>query len=303
MATATLAAVRTTSAGRSDRWSKVAFMGPLLAFLGALSTFPTVFAIIVSFTDYKVGSSQPMSFVGVSNYVSIFTNGTTLATFARTIVLLVIVLPVQITLGFLVAKLFFRMRDVPLAGLIRTLYLIPVMLPEIVVGLLFGYMLNPRVGIVNYYMGSLGIRPDWFGSTALAFVTIMLLILWQWTPLATIIFYGGLLGIPNEVREAAALDGAGSLRSALSIELPMLRKVIGVVVLLAGIQLVGTFAVVYITTQGGPGTMTNVLSFELYRQAFVYFNTGYAAALSMITLVVVVALSQLLVRFVFKEEK
>lgn len=287
-----------------ERRAKISFLGPLVAFLAALSIFPTIFALVVSFTDYKLGTSTELHFVGLKNYSTILTSGPMLQTFGRTFLLLVVVLPIQLILGYLVAKVFYRVRDVPGAGLIRTLYLLPVMLPEIVVGLLFGYMLNPRVGVVNYYLGQLGLpKPDWFGSTSFAMVTIMLLIIWQWTPLATVLLFGGLLGIPAEIREAAQLDGAGAVRHAISIEIPLLRKVIGLVVLLAGIQLVGTFAIVYITTQGGPGTTTNVLSFELYRQAFVYFNTGYGAALSMITLVIVTILSQVLVRAVFKESK
>lgn len=286
-----------------DRRAKIAFLGPLVVFLGALSLFPTVFALVVSFTDYKLGTSKGLTFVGLRNYTQILSSGPMLATFGRTFLLLIVVLPVQLLAGYLIAKVFYNIRTVPGAGLIRTLYLLPVMLPEIVVGLLFGYILNPRVGVANYYLGQLGLpRPDWFGSTSLALITIMLLILWQWTPLATVLIYGGLLGIPGEIREAAMLDGAPAWRRSISIEIPLLRKVIGLVVLLAGIQLVGTFAIVYITTQGGPGTTTNVLSFELYRQAFVYFNTGYGAALSIITLIVVTILSQVLVRSVFKEK-
>jgi multiple sugar transport system permease protein len=217
---------------------------------------------------------------------------------------LIVALPFQLIVGYFIAKVFYQIRDIRGAGLIRTLYLIPVMLPEIVVGLLFGYMLNPRIGIVNFLLGEVGIAgPDWFGDSNIAIFSIILLIVWQWTPLAAIILYGGLLGLPGDVREAAAIDGAGRIRQIISIEIPLLRKVIGLVILLVGIQLVGTFAAVYITTQGGPGSSTTVLSYEIYRQAFVFFNTGYGSALSIVTLIVVIALSQVLVRFVFKEEK
>ena len=114
-------------------------------------------------------TSTELHFVGLKNYSTILTSGPMLQTFGRTFLLLVVVLPIQLILGYLVAKVFYRVRDVPGAGLIRTLCLLPVMLPEIVVGLLFGYMLNPRVGVMNYYLGQLGLpKPDWFGSTSFA---------------------------------------------------------------------------------------------------------------------------------------
>lgn len=287
-----------------ERWARRTFAGPLITFLAVISIFPTAFALGTSLTDYKIGSSEPIHFVGFTNYVELFAQADTLATFGRTFAILAVVLPVQLVVGYLIAKLFYKIRDLPGAGLIRTLYLVPVMLPEIVVGLLFGYMLNPRVGVVNYYLGQLGLpQPDWFGNPSISLATIMLMIVWQWTPLAAVILYGGLLGVPADLREAAQLDGASAVRQVFSLDLPLLRKVIGLVVLLLGIQLVGTFAVVYITTQGGPGTSTTVLSFELYRQAFVFLNTGYGSALAILTLIAVTVLSQLLVRAVFKEHK
>lgn len=288
-----------------ERWARRGFLGPLVVFLLLLSLFPTVFALGASFTDFRLGSDAPVRFVGLANYIQLFASGsTTLGTFGRTFALIVVVLPAQLVIGFLVAKVFYGIRGIPGSGLIRTLYLIPVMLPEIVVGLLLGYMLNARVGVVNYFLGQLGLpQPDWFGNPSISLITIMLMIVWQWTPLAAVILYGGLLGIPADIREAASLDGAGALRQVFAIDLPMLRKVIGLVVLLLGIQLVGTFAVVYITTQGGPGTSTTVLSFELYRQAFVFFNTGVGSALAILTLIVVTVLSQVLVRAVFKEQR
>jgi multiple sugar transport system permease protein len=275
-----------------------------MVFLGVLSIFPTAFALVMSFTNFKLGSKAAPTFVGFDNYLALLTNPSMLATFGRTFLILLIALPFQLIVGYLIAKVFYQIRSIKGAGLIRTLYLIPVMLPEIVVGLLFGYMLNPRIGVVNYYLGELGIpKPDWFADPNIALYTVILLIVWQWTPLAAIILYGGLLGVPGDVREAAAIDGAGRIRQVFAIELPLLRKVIGLVILLVGIQLIGTFAAVYITTQGGPGSSTTVLSYEIYQQAFVFFNTGYGSALAIITLIVVTALCQLLVRFVFKEEK
>lgn len=289
---------------RQERRARWGFLTPLVAFLAALSIFPTVFALVMSFTDYKLGSTAAISFVGFDNYASMLSSPRLLGTFGRTFAILVIALPLQLVIGFLIAKVFYQIRDMPGSTALRTLYLLPVMLPEIVVGLLFGYMMNTRIGIIGWAMKSIGLpAPDFFGDPGVVLGSVILMIVWQWTPLAAVILYGGLLGVPGDVREAAALDGAGPFRQVFSMEIPILRKVIGLVVLLVGIQLVGTFAVVYVTTQGGPGSSSTVLSYEIYQQAFVFFNTGPASALAILTLVAVIVLAQVLVRIVFKEEK
>ncbi|MGO1770100.1 MAG: carbohydrate ABC transporter permease [Microbacterium sp.] len=304
-ATATMAAQ--TAAPRlnpRDRRSRRALLTPLVVFLAALSIFPTAFALVTSFTNFKIGSSADIDFVGFSNYADVLSNPRMLGTFGRTFLILIVALPLQLIIGYAIAKVFYQIRDVRGSALIRTLFLLPVMLPEIVVGLLFGYMMNTRIGVIGWIIGEMGLpKPDFFGDPNFVMVSVIVMIVWQWTPLAAIILYGGLLGLPGEIREAAAIDGAGRWRQIVSMELPLLRKVIGLVVLLVGIQLIGTFAVVYVTTQGGPGSSSTVLSYEIYQQGFVFFNTGPASALSILTLLVVIVLSQVLVRAVFKEER
>lgn len=291
--------------GRHDprRIARRAFLVPLIVFLALMSVVPTIFALVTSLTDYKVGSDAPVHFVGLANYTRVITNPEMVSTFGRTFLVVVIALPFELVVGYLIAKVFYRVRGMRANSFIRTIYLLPVMLPEIVVGLLFGYIMNTRVGVLGFLLTAAGLpAPDWLGDPRIAILSIMLIVVWQWTPLATVILYGGLLGIPGDVREAASLDGAGRIRTVFSLEVPMMRKVIGLIALLAGVQLIGTFATVLVTTQGGPGTTTTVLSYEIYRQAFVFFNTGYGSAISIITLIVVIFLSQILVRFVFKED-
>lgn len=287
-----------------DRAAKRLFLWPLIIFLAALSVFPILFALVTSFTDFKLGSSRSISFIGLENYVRMLQDPRILGTFARTFLILLVALPIQLILGFMIAKVFYQVRDIPGSAIVRTLYLLPVMLPEIVVGLLFGYMMNSRIGVIGWMIEEAGLpSPDFFGDPSIVLLSVIFMIVWQWTPLAAVILYGGLLGIPGEIREAAAIDGAGRWRQIVSIEVPLLRKVIGLVVLLVGIQLIGTFAVVYVTTQGGPGSSSTVLSYEIYQQAFVFFNTGPASALSILTLLAVIAVSQVLVRVVFKENR
>ncbi|MFV0427245.1 MAG: carbohydrate ABC transporter permease [Beutenbergiaceae bacterium] len=289
---------------KEERSARRIFVAPFITFLIVISVFPTAFGLIMSFTNFRLGSGAEVAFVGISNYADLLSDSDVVAAITRTLLLVAVALPIQLALGLLAAKILFRVRDLPGAGALRTIYLLPVMLPEIVVALLFAYMLDPRIGIGNYLLSELGLpRVDWFATAGVAFTSITLIVIWQWVPLAGILFFGGLLGIPPETREAAAVDGAGSFRTLTGIELPMLRRIIGLIALLVGVQLVGTFPAVYMTTQGGPGTATRLVALELYRRGFVFFNTGSASALAIVTLIVVIVLSQVLVRFVFKEDK
>lgn len=287
-----------------QRTTRRFFLAPLVIFLALLSVVPTIFALLTSLTDYKVGSNAPIHFVWLRNYAAVATDPGLVQTFGRTFLVVLIALPFELIVGFLIAKVFYQVRNMRGNAFIRTVYLLPVMLPEIVVGLLFSYIMNTRVGVLGFLIESVGLpAPDWLGDPQIAIYSIMAIIVWQWTPLAAVVLYGGLLGVPEDVREAAALDGAGKLLTVFSLEVPMLRKVIGLVALLAGVQLIGTFAVVLVTTQGGPGTTTTILSYEIYRQAFQFFNTGYGSAIAIITLIIVILLSQIVVRFAFKEDR
>lgn len=286
------------------RSTRRAFLAPLVAFLALLSVVPTLFALGTSFTDFRLGSAKPIRFVGLDNYLRALTDPEVVSTFGRTFLLVLIALPFELVVGYLVAKVFYQIRDVPGSALIRTVYLLPVMLPEIVVGLIFSYIMNTRVGVLGFLISTTGLpAPDWLGDPRIAIYSVMIIVVWQWTPLAATVLYGGLLGVPGDIREAAALDGAGRIRTVFSLEVPIMRRVIGLVALLAGVQLIGTFATVLVTTQGGPGTTTTILSFEIYRQAFLFFNTGYGSAIAVVTLIIVIVLSQILVRFAFQEEE
>lgn len=279
-------------------------LAPLCAFLLLVAVFPTLYTWWVSFSDLRLGQPGTGSFVGLDNFVSFLTTDLTRNSLLKTGLFLLVGLPIQLVAGFALAKLFAAVHDVRGMQVLRTLYLLPVMVTPLLIGLMWQYILNPLVGIANWLLEQVGLpQPEWLSSTGYTFWVVLGLEVWQWLPLVTMIIFAGLLSIPPEVREAAALDGAGTIRTALYVEVPMLRRIIGIALILAGIQLISAFSIVLAATQGGPGSTTVVSSFAIYREAFVYFNTGSAAAGALILLILTIVLSQIFARIVFRGQE
>jgi multiple sugar transport system permease protein len=156
-------------------------------------------------------------------------------------------------------------------------------------------LLHPDLGIVNYLLDQIGIggRP-WLGLQSTALPTLIFVDVWQWTPFVMILLYAGILSLPEEPFEAARIDGANLLQRIWYLELPMLRNVIIVAVILRAIDLLRTYDLVYIMTGGGPGTSTETFSYYLYRVAFVRLNMGEAAAASYLFLIAIVIATSIL---------
>jgi multiple sugar transport system permease protein len=175
-------------------------------------------------------------------------------------------------------------------NLFRALLLTPIMLPPVVVGVIWRLMFNPSFGVINGTLASLGIdtsRLTWLASPKLALVSVILVDVWQWTPFMFLIMLAGLQAIPQEPYEAAMIDGASAWQMFRHITLPLLKPAILVALLLRTIDLLRIFDQVFILTQGGPGFATETVSLYIYKTAFRFFDLGYAAALSLVLLVLV----------------
>jgi len=286
-----------------DRRARLAMLAPLCTVLFVVAAFPTLYSLYVSFTNLQIGTPHTGKFVGVGNFTGFLGNQLTRSSLEQTGIFLVVGLAAELVLGILIARLFAAVADVRGMQLLRTLYLLPVMVTSLLVGLLWSLILDPSVGIVDYLLGQVGLpQPALLGSPSSAFWVVLALEVWQWLPLAAMVIYAGMLSIPEEVREASRIDGAGALRQLLSIELPMVKRLVAVAMMLEGIQLIGAFSLVYSATHGGPGTTTTVSSYAIFKEGFVFFQTGQAAAGALIVLVVTVVIAQVFARMVFKEE-
>ncbi|MGB8452285.1 MAG: sugar ABC transporter permease [Anaerocolumna sp.] len=291
----------------ANNFTRITMLMPMMIFLIIISVFPGVYLLWISFTDLQVNNMAEEKFVGISNYIQIFTGESLFpSALAKTMIFCVAALPIQFILGYIIAKIFMSatLLKVKGIGILRTIYLFPLMITPLSVGLFWNYLLNPGVGAVNFLFHSLHLPlQEWLSNSVTAFPCIIGIYLWQWTPYTAMLILAGLLSIGPEIYESADVDGAGLLRKVISIDLPLVKKVIGIAVILSLVQIVQTFELILATTNGGPGTSTIVSGYAIYRESFKYFSNGKAAAMSIVIVVISTIISQLFAKIMLKEDE
>jgi multiple sugar transport system permease protein len=213
-----------------------------------------------------------------------------------TAILVVIALPLEMLFGMGIAWLF---RNLIVGErFMRSLVLLPMMVPAVVAGIAWKMLFNYNFGPLNYFLSLFGISNiSWLGDPNFARLGIIIVDLWQWTPFVFLVLYSGLQSMPAELVEAARVDGASSWAVIRYVELPILAPLIGTVLIIRLIDLLKLFDIIYMITWGGPGSATHSFSYYIYKVGLSYgWDVGYASALSIVLLIVVVFLVNLLMR-------
>jgi multiple sugar transport system permease protein len=211
-------------------------------------------------------------------------------------------LGLEYLVGFGVAVLLYNYLG-RLKTLFRTLIFIPLMVSPVVIGLIWVLLLNNQYGPIDYFIRLLGLRPlNFLGSLSLALPSIVVANGWEYSPFVFLIIYAGLQTVPQQLYEAAAVDGMSRFQAFRYITFPSIRGVMLVAFLLDAIGVLKGFDLIYVITSGGPGYSTYILSFYAYKEAFVYFQTHYAAALSLLFLAIIAAFVAIVLRFTPVEE-
>ncbi len=267
-------------------------LAPLLIFVAAIAIYPLLFSFYISFFKYRLTDpNQTRTFLGLANYVNAFHDKTVTTAIRNTLIFVAGTVSIEMALGLGLALL--------LSGegrgmrMIRAFLIIPMALPSLVVGLVWKSLYNVDFGVIPYYLKQLGFNMGRgpLGELKLAMPAVILIDIWQWTPLVMIIFLAGLKSLPHDPYEAARVDGASRWQSFWHITLPLLKPTILIVLLLRTMQGFKVFDIIYATTGGGPGTATTVLNYHIYTVGMVFFKMGYAAALANILLVIVAILA------------
>ncbi|TNC18605.1 sugar ABC transporter permease [Georgenia sp. 311] len=297
------AAALPPSPGRSprlrDRGLAVAFISPAMLLLLGMSVFPLLWALYLSFTDYSATSSEPGSFVGFENYADVLTSSEVHARALTTALFVAGAVVLQTVLGFSIAYLISRRTRG--RGLLTTLFLVPMMLSPVVVGLFWRFMLDAQFGVVNSLLVSLGLEPvEWLTQQRTALFSLILVDTWQWTPFIMLIALAGLTAVPKYLYEAASIDRASEWFRFRNITLPMVWPLLLIAVMFRAIEAFRQFDLVYVLTNGGPGVSTETLSFHIYKVAFLGFRTGAASAYGILMVLVVIVLAQLYLRYLNK---
>jgi multiple sugar transport system permease protein len=268
------------------RWRGLT-LGPTVAVLILLSGLPTVNLFAMAFHDITwVEGRARWQAVGGKHLGALSADQLFRAGIANTVVFAAIAVAAQMVLGFLMALLTSRLRRGQVVY--RTVFLLPILVPGIVIGAIWKLMYNFDFGIINALTALVGLAPrDWLGQPATALASVIVVDVWHWTPFCYLLLLAGLESLPRDVYEAASVDGAGPWRELQDITLPLMLPTIAVTLVFRLILAFKVFDEVFLLTGGGPGTATEVVSFTIYRRFFTEDRAGHGAAISVVTLFVV----------------
>jgi multiple sugar transport system permease protein len=258
---------------------------PAVLLLAGFTLIPLARTLYLGFTTVKYG--RDVTWLGLGNYQQLGDDRLFWLALGQTLLFTLLAIAGELVLGFAIALLLWgevsRWRAV-----FRTLFMIPMVLSPVVVGITWRALLNPNFGWVNHLLGIPGFQ--WLSDPSRALYTLAAVDVWQWTPFMFVILLSGLQGVPLDVLEAAQVDGASGVQRFVDVIWPLMLPFTIVAVLLRAIDAFKIFDLVYNLTGGGPGTATETISFYLYRVAFKQFDLGYAAAISVVLSLIVGAL-------------
>ena len=272
---------------------------PTIVLLLIFNYYPAFSGLYHAFTEWNPGSST--EWVGLANFRSLLHNRFFLTGLRNVAILVVVGVLKSLTVPLLVAELIFNLRNNTSRYLFRSLFIAPLVIPGVVTILLWNNIYDPTIGFLNQSLTALGLDSwtrTWYGDPGVALASI-LFIGFPWAqPFALLIFYGGLISIPNELFDAGRVDGASGLRRFWSIDLPLLMGQTKLLLMLGFIQSVQAFEIVYITTGGGPGVSTYTPTLELYYQAMRMAKFGVASAAGMFLFLLILVGTILNMRYV-----
>ena len=309
-APATEARTPSHGGGSGRKWRRRAPLMPALIFAIVVTQVPFLATLIISSLDWNILRPGSRRFTGLSNYGTVFTDTRLRNAVLNTVVLTASVVLVSLLVGLALAVLLDR--KFPGRGLARTLLIAPFLVMPVAAALLWKHAIyNPDYGLLNGTLNAVwrlfgadqGPTVDWVSDLPMTAVVVALV--WQWTPFMMLIILAGLQAQPGDVLEAARVDGASGLQTFRLITLPHLRQYLELSVLLGSIYIVQTFDAIFTITQGGPGTATTTLPYEIYLTMFRKFEYGEAAAAGVVVVIGTIIVATFALRTIsslFREE-
>jgi len=267
------------------------FLAPTFLVLGLLIVYPVGYGFFISLFDTNL--LNRWEFVGAEYYLRSLSNPRFLQSLWTTLVFTASAVIGHTVLGVFFAVLLNR-KGLPLRTVFRSILILPWFFPEVVGALIWRWLLHPLYGLVNYGLTIVGLTSgpiEWLGSTELALPGVIIAVIWKGYPLVLILVMAGLQSIPDELYEAALIDGAGAWQRFTAVTLPGLRSVLAVTLTLDTMWWFKHFTIVWTMTQGGPVDATNVVAIDIYKTAFDYFRYGEGAAIAVIVFAIVLAFS------------
>jgi len=272
-------------------------LGPALFVLALITIFPFVINIINSLRRYYLIDPRGPTYIGIENFWRIFfTDSEFWHSLFITLCYTGGAVTFEFWLGLGIALLLnsdskFRKR-------MRTVLLLPMAATPVAVAFIWRIMYSPSLGIINFFLRTLNLpESTWIGDPNTALLSLVIVDVWQWTPFMMLIFLAGLAALPPEPFEAARVDGAGDWQIFAHVTLPLLKPIAFIALLFRSIDAFKTFDIIFVLTRGGPGNSTQTLNLYTYLKGFSYLRMGYASALAIIMLIIVIIMSQLIVKY------
>lgn len=281
---------------RMRAWAVCLGLGPALLVLAGVTLYPLYRVVQMSLTNYELTKPGKTMFVGAAQYITLLHDDRYLWALVRSLYFAGVTVVGTVVLGYLAACLLNSVRP-RIAEWVQAIIILPMLISPLVAGAVFRYMYDYEYGLINYVIQRItDSKVAFLGDPVWALHAVIITEIWQWLPFAVVVIFAGMQRIPKELLEAASLDGANWWRYVKAIQLPLLKDVLMVVVLIRGIDAFREFDKIYILTSGGPGTASETLSMYLYRQAFGYFDLGYGSAMAISMILIISLLAQVFVR-------
>jgi multiple sugar transport system permease protein len=280
-----------TRSSFAERNLRILFPLPAIIFVALLMIFPVLYTLFLSFTNWNLTSGTPLSFNGIDSYVRVLTEPRFLHAVGRTFAFTFFAVVIEGFLGVAIALML--NRAFVGKSIAKLLLLLPLVATPVAVGIVFNLFYDPTIGLANFVLNSLGLPQGlWVSSAESVIPSLILVDVWQWTPMITLIVLAGLAGLSEEPVEAARVDGASEWQILRYVTIPMVMPVILTAVILRLIDALKTFDIIFAMTGGGPGYASETLNIMGFKYSFEYFRMGQSSVI-LVALFLVVFLCSL----------
>lgn len=248
------------------------YIAPVVLLSGCVLYFCIAFTIRISLSDWN-GLDPEIGFIGFDNFVQLFTDPIFWTALVNNLIFMIATVLIQAVLGLLIAVLLNRK---PLfSTFFKSVFFIPVVMAPVIISAIFRIIMDPNVGNLDRILRALHLNfmaVSWLGDPKFSLFSVIIVNIFEWTGFSMILYYAGLLSIPEEIYESARLDGAGFFTTLIKVTIPMLRSTTNSIIVLGIVGSLKTFDIVYMLTNGGPGVSSEVLTTLLYKKAFEEFQ-------------------------------
>jgi len=269
---------------------RILFPLPAAVFVVVMMLFPVVYTLFLSTTNWNLTTGTPLRFVGFASYARILTEPRFINAVGRTFLFTVLAVCVETVLGVALALVF--NRQFRGKGFLKLFLLLPLVATPVAIGILWNLFYDPTIGLANFVLKLVGLPPSaWVSSAATVIPSLVLVDVWQWTPMVALIVLAGLAGLATEPYESARVDGASDLQILWRITLPMLLPTVLTALILRSIDALKTFDIIFAMTGGGPGYASETLNIIGFKFSFEYFRMGQSSVILVFLFLVVLAWS------------